>query len=150
MNSKRAIPVELCTMVMVKKGGLVLVENRTDPDWPGIVFPGGHVEAVEPITLGAAREVKEETGVDVKDMRFVGFQEWWHGEQGRYLVFYYEAEYAGGDLLSSEEGETAWVPLKDLPAMPLAEGFDQILKVYLNSEINELYHVAETGESRYY
>lgn len=27
--------------------GNVLVQNRLNPDWPGITFPGGHVDAGE-------------------------------------------------------------------------------------------------------
>ena len=38
--------VELTNMCMVEDGkGNVLVQNRLDPNWSGIVYPGGHVEA---------------------------------------------------------------------------------------------------------
>lgn len=30
--------------------GNVLVQDRLNPDWPGITFPGGHVEAGESFT----------------------------------------------------------------------------------------------------
>lgn len=41
--------VELTNMCMVEDGkGNVLVQNRLDPNWSGIVYPGGHVEAGEP------------------------------------------------------------------------------------------------------
>lgn len=37
--------VELTNMCMVEDGkGNVLVQNRLDPNWSGIVYPGGHVE----------------------------------------------------------------------------------------------------------
>lgn len=37
--------------------GNVLVQNRLNPDWPGITFPGGHVDAGESFTDAAIREV---------------------------------------------------------------------------------------------
>ena len=37
--------VELTTLTMVTDGrGNVLVQDRRDRSWPGITFPGGHVE----------------------------------------------------------------------------------------------------------
>ena len=42
--------VTLTNMCMVYHGNQVLVQNRVDPNWSGITFPGGHVEAGEPFT----------------------------------------------------------------------------------------------------
>ncbi len=35
------IPAELTNMCMLSCGGKVLVQNRVDPLWKGITFPGG-------------------------------------------------------------------------------------------------------------
>ena len=65
MGSKET--VELTNMCMVEDGkGNVLVQNRLNPNWPGIVYPGGHVEAGESITASVVREVREETGLTVR------------------------------------------------------------------------------------
>ena len=41
-RSEAAIFTNMC---MISDGnGNVLVQDRRDPDWPGITFPGGHVE----------------------------------------------------------------------------------------------------------
>ena len=37
----------LTNMCMVTDGSRVLVQQRSDPKWPGIVFRGGHVEPGE-------------------------------------------------------------------------------------------------------
>ena len=40
----RTEPAEFTVMCMVEDGrGNVLVQDRADKNWPGIVFPGGHV-----------------------------------------------------------------------------------------------------------
>ena len=36
----------LTNMCMIYDGSRILVQDRKDPSWPGITFPGGHVEAV--------------------------------------------------------------------------------------------------------
>lgn len=44
---KRSEPVELMNMCVLRRGSKVLVQDRTDPNWPGVAFPGGHVEKGE-------------------------------------------------------------------------------------------------------
>ena len=37
-------------MCMICDGDRVLVQDRRNPDWPGITFPGGHVEPGDKVT----------------------------------------------------------------------------------------------------
>ena len=59
----------LTNMCMVTDGSRVLVQQRSDPKWPGIVFPGGHVEPGESFVDSTVREVYEETGLNVSNLR---------------------------------------------------------------------------------
>ena len=44
-REERAVFTNMC---MISDGaGNVLVQNRRSKDWPGITFPGGHVEPGE-------------------------------------------------------------------------------------------------------
>jgi 8-oxo-dGTP diphosphatase len=56
--------------------GRFLVENRLAQDWPGLNFPGGHVENEETLEESVKREMKEETGLDVKDLEQCGVFDW--------------------------------------------------------------------------
>ena len=54
-RSEAAIFTNMC---MISDGnGNVLVQDRRDPDWPGITFPGGHVEPGEAFADSVIREV---------------------------------------------------------------------------------------------
>ena len=55
---KRSEPVELMNMCVLCRGSKVLVQDRTDPNWPGVAFPGGHVEKGESFTDAVIREVQ--------------------------------------------------------------------------------------------
>ena len=60
-HEEKTILTNMC-MVYDDQGN-VLVEDRSKPEWPGITFPGGHVEHGESFVASVIREVKEETGL---------------------------------------------------------------------------------------
>ena len=62
-RSEQAIFTNLC--MVYDDAGNILVQNRQDPDWPGICFPGGHVEPGESFAESVIREVWEETGLTI-------------------------------------------------------------------------------------
>lgn len=58
--------------VMVIKNNLVLLAKRNGSHGAGeYAFPGGHLEFGESITHCARREVAEETGLKIKNIRFL-------------------------------------------------------------------------------
>ena len=46
----------LTNMCMVYDGNRILVEDRMNPNWPGITFPGGHIEPKESFVESVIRE----------------------------------------------------------------------------------------------
>jgi ADP-ribose pyrophosphatase YjhB (NUDIX family) len=76
------------------QGKIVLTKRNDLPVW---CLPGGHVEAGESLAAAAIREVKEETGLEVKITRLVGIYSrpnWFEGSHE--IVF--AAEPTGGQL----------------------------------------------------
>ena len=59
-RSEQAIFTNLC--MVYDHAGNILVQDRLDPSWPGLCFPGGHVEPGESFVDSVIREVWEETG----------------------------------------------------------------------------------------
>ncbi len=57
MNRRES--VEFVNMCMIKYGNKVLVQDRDWSDWPGITFPGGHVECGRSFVDAVIREVRE-------------------------------------------------------------------------------------------
>ena len=92
--------VELTNLCMIKDGDEYLLQNRVKKDWQGYTFPGGHIEPGESIVQSAIREVKEETGLTMKNPRLVGVKQFWV-KSGRYIVFLFSATKFSGELRSS-------------------------------------------------
>ena len=134
-------------MCMVYDGeGNVLVQNRLNPDWSGIVFPGGHVEAGESFYDAAVREVFEETGLTVSELQMCGIKDWFRDDGTRYVVLLYKTDKFEGELASSDEGEVMWIPLAKMQGMEIPESMKTMLKVFLEDNLSEQFFYKEDGK----
>ena len=128
-------------MVMIEdNSGRVLVQNRTN-GWNGFVFPGGHLKEKETATSSSIREIYEETGLHISNLKLCGIKQWFHPEEGRNVCFLFKTNTFEGQLRSSKEGEVFWMALVDLlKSKDIASGFDKMLEVFLNNDINEMFY----------
>src|SRR5699024_5095503 len=95
-RSEKAIFTNMC---MVYDGqGNILVQNRINKDWPGLTFPGGHVEKEESFTESVKREVLEETGLVVKNLQLCGIKQFQTKDDARYVVLCYKTNHYSGLL----------------------------------------------------
>ncbi len=116
--------------MLYKEDGSFLVMNRLKQDWPGINFPGGHVEFNEDIPSSVIREMKEETGLDVKNLEFVSYYEWnIPKEKIRHVCLLFRSKEFDGELKSSSEGEVFFMKKEDLSKYPLSTDFDKIFEI---------------------
>ena len=135
----RQIPVTLTNMCMVRNGEYVLVQDRTDPHWPGITFPGGHIESGESFAASVIREVYEETGLTIENPRLCGVKEWENSDGSRYIVLLYKTDRFSGKVRSSHEGKVCWAALSSLPSLQLSLDFEKLLEVFLRDDLSEFY-----------
>ena len=106
-------PTEHCELtnlcMLTDDEGRILVQDRTDPSWPGICFPGGHVEPGESFVESAIHEVQEETGLTILDPILCGIKQFpLQGEDAMSCCCF--GPVATGTLTSSAEGEVFWLP----------------------------------------
>ena len=139
--------VTLTNMCMIYDGqGNILVQDRLDPDWPGVTFPGGHVEPGESFTKAVIREVWEETGLTIEAPRLCGLKQFCEDDGTRYIVILYKTDRFSGELRSSDEGKVFWIRRSELGQYKLPVGFDQMIQVFEDDAIGEQYVHAEDGE----
>ncbi len=125
-HSQKRIKLTIMCMVY-KDDGSFLVENRLKKDWPGLTFPGGHVEDNELIEDAVIREMKEETGLELKEIEPRGYIEWNEfGDDVRHLAMLFRSNKFKGKLKSSKEGEIFFIKEEDIGKYLLSNDFEKI------------------------
>ena len=142
-REEKAIFTNLC--MITDPVGNILVEDRKDPDWPGICFPGGHVEPGEAFTDSVVREVREETGLCIKDPRLCGVKQFQTNSGARYVVFFYRATKYTGTLQASDEGEVFWISREELRKRETVPDLPEMMQVMESSELNEFFYYPDNG-----
>ena len=142
----RTEEVTLTNMCMIYDGNKVLVQEKTDDDYSGITFPGGHVEKGESFTDAVIREIFEETGLRIFSPQLCGIKDWSKKDGSRYMVLFYKTDKFEGELTSSEEGAVYWLTLEEMKHVRLADGMDKMLKVFLDENISEYFFRKENGK----
>lgn len=126
--------------------GNILVQDRRDPDWPGLCFPGGHVEPGESFVESVIREVWEETGLTIENPKLCGTKQFQTRKGERYVVFFYKTNRFSGNLKSSDEGEVFWIPRTDLHKYTLCDDFPDMVRVFEEDDLSEFYYYTENGD----
>lgn len=142
-RSERAIFTNMC-MVYDEKGN-ILVQDRKNPDWPGVTFPGGHVEPGEAFADSVIREVWEETGLTIENPVLCGTKQFQTKENERYVVLFYKTNRFSGELKFSHEGEVFWIPRETLPQYTLADDFLEMVDIFESDNLSEFYYYKENG-----
>jgi len=140
--------VEFTNMCMIQDGERVLVIDRKAKDWPGITFPGGHVELGESFSDAVVREVKEETGLNIYHPQLCGIKNWIE-DNVRYVVHFYKTKQFDGDLMSSSEGKVWFEEISNLPNLNLSLDMIDMIRVFTEDDLSEFFYYCENDQWKY-
>lgn len=131
----------LCNMIKINRGNDVLVLDKVKKyGWEGLTFPGGHVEKVESITESVIREAKEETNLDIENIKYVGMISWYDMDNDDRIVgFLYETDDFSGELIKENiEGTLEFIDYEELKNMDgHSDSMDEIFAIY-DGEYSEI------------
>lgn len=99
-------------------------------------FPGGRIEYGEHILYSAKREVKEETGLEIRLIGTTGIYNFMSSTNNQVILFHFIGEVTGGSLHHEEHeiSESKWIEIHEL------EKFDKDFREpkVINQIINNL------------
>ena len=107
-------PFPTADVVVLRAGRVLLIRRRNPPE--GWALPGGFVDYGESAEAAAARELKEETGLEVLTLRLLGVYSA-PGRDPRFhtLTVIYLAEATGELIAGDDAAEVRWFALTALP-----------------------------------
>jgi ADP-ribose pyrophosphatase YjhB (NUDIX family) len=118
------------------RGELLLIKRKYDPDKGKWDVPGGFVDQGENLEQSTVREAREELGIEIKDLKYIGsypdtyeYQKVTHHS----LIFMMSGVVQSGNIKAQDDAETfAFFPKDQLPWDSLAFTFlIKALKDYL-------------------
>lgn len=143
--------MKLATLCYVQKdeNTLMLYRNKKENDyhegkWNGL---GGKFELGESPEDCAKREIKEEAGLTVLEMRLKGFitfpmfdgKDDWH-------VFLFVIDKFEGELIDSPEGDLEWIPNNKLTEINLWEGDKHFIPWLFEEKFFSAKFIYENGD----
>ena len=145
--SHRTETAEFTVLCLIHDKDRILMQDRKSEDWKGYTLPGGHVEIGESIVDAVIREMKEETGLTIRNPKMCGVKQFpiYDGDysKGRYVVFLFETDEYSGELTSSEEGAMHWVSNSDLDKVDMVDDLPELLEVMMDGKYNEFQYIVK-------
>ncbi|CDX19051.1 NUDIX hydrolase [Mesorhizobium sp. ORS 3324] len=121
-QARKIVPA--VSVAVVRRKTVLLVKRARPPSQGLYAYPGGKVEPGETLAQAAARELKEETGLEARNyrpLREIHIDGSGENHAVDYLLTVFGALYVGGEPVASDDAETAaFYTLAEMAEMPLA------------------------------
>ncbi len=130
INYPRIAP---CVITLVHRGEELLLARNANFPRPMYSTLAGFIEAGETAEETLIREVREEVGVHVENLRYFQSQSWPFPNQ---LMLGFYAEYAGGEIVCDEVeiADAGWFHYRDLPMIPPTSSVSgQLIQHYIDT-----------------
>jgi 8-oxo-dGTP diphosphatase len=128
----------ICANVFIRKDGKYLLMKRSAKKKiaPNKIHPfGGKIDQNENPYLGAVREIREEVGINIKNLKLEAVileltdkKE----TQVNWIIFHFSADYESGEIIPTEEGEAVYLTSEEIKSSDLFPSVKSIIDNILN------------------
>lgn len=109
-------------------GRILLVRRGQEPARGLWSLPGGRIEGDERWDRAAAREVREETGIDAANPEFAGFVERASGSGSTYLIADFAFTGEGEPRAADDADDARWYAAAEIPGLDTSPGLVEALR----------------------
>ena len=88
------------------------------------------------------REIREETGLVIKNPQPCGFKDWILEDGTRYIVLLYKTDQFEGELKNSREGKVFWLDRNDISSANLIWNMRELLEIFETDQYSEFFFQA--------
>ena len=97
------------------------------------------MEKDESLRDSVIREIREETGLTIRNPKMCGVKDWIEKDGTRYLVLLYKTNEFEGELKSSEEGRVFWLDRKEVLQANLIWNMRELLEIFDTDDYSEFF-----------
>ncbi len=128
----------ISTLCYIENNGdwLMLLRNKKKHDvnkgkWIGV---GGKLETGETPEECLLREIREETGLVPSSYAYRGLLSFIYEDREPEYIFTYTAVSESRKFQECDEGELRWIPISEVPGLPLWEGDRHMLRLMVEDD----------------
>ena len=137
----------LCYIVDKESSKILLIEKKRGMGTGYLNGPGGHIELEETSVEAAIRETKEETGLDVDNLRNMGRLRFQFKEGTSMVGYIFYTETFSGELKECDEAKPGWYELSALDYSRMWEDDRLWLPAMLEGKIIEGYFIFDNDNN---
>lgn len=124
-----AVTADVAVITTEQEAKVLLIQRGNEPYKGHWVFPGGFMDMDETTEQCAIRELEEETGLKVSEVKQIGaYSKVDRDPRGRTITVAYLARIANAEKVNGQDdaAKAEWFPINNLP--PLAFDHEDIMK----------------------
>ena len=125
MNVPKGLKKAVVVCVLRSEAGFLLLRRGKEPHLGKYVPIGGHLEPFETPRAAAIREVEEEAGISIEEIRLRGILTESSPTEYNWIVYIYTADITAIPPVECAEGTLEWVAQERLDTVPIptTDGF---------------------------
>jgi len=127
--SRPAVTADVAVITTEQEPKVLLIQRGNEPYKGHWAFPGGFMDMDETTEQCAIRELEEETGLQVSEVKQIGaYSKVERDPRGRTITVAYLARIANAEKVNGQDdaAKAEWFPINNLP--PLAFDHEDIMK----------------------
>ncbi len=133
MNKGKITIGNVCFLCDKNKNEILFLERAFEPMKDMFTGVGGKTKFNEDINESCLREIKEETGLNAKNLKLKGIiKTILDGHDSSWILFIYTTDVFDGEQIDCPEGELKWIKINEIDKINLIGFIREIMPFVLN------------------